>query len=92
MPKILACRFSSKTKWDAKEKKVRKESNRFVVFQNLLYLKTVYICAYYGLCADTVSLVLLGRFASTSISTLYCLSSKRRFWQGDRPEWKLVVH
>ena len=25
---------------------------------------------------------------STSTSTTYCLPSKRRFWQGDRPEWK----
>ena len=26
--------------------------------------------------------------SSTSTSTTYCLPSKRRFWQGDRPEWK----
>ena len=25
---------------------------------------------------------------STFTSTMYCLPSKRRFWQGYRPEWK----
>ena len=25
---------------------------------------------------------------SLYLSTTYCLPTKRRFWQGDRPEWK----
>ena len=27
-------------------------------------------------------------YYSTSTSTLYCLPTKRRFWLGDRLEWK----
>ena len=39
----------------------------------------------------TVEVTKAGRQACCcllSTSTTYCLLSKRRFWQGDRPEWK----